>query len=134
MNVARTLAAPAELIKAGGVEKSLVMVITSGLVHRENFLHALDAQLALPLARAHEDSALALFRAQFDRVAFKKKLPIAFTFTPGKVVTRAGGKEVGAIASRALAEALLGVYVGADPVSKSAKASFAEGLARMVTA
>jgi hypothetical protein len=39
---------------------------------------------------------------------------------------------VGTIANRHLAQSLLNIYLGPDPVSKDAKESFGQGLASMV--
>lgn len=43
-------------------------------------------------------------------------------------------QQVGSISNRALAQSLLDIYLGADPVSKGAKESFGAGLAAMVLA
>jgi hypothetical protein len=119
---------------AGGVEKSLLLVMTSSLVNRSNFLEALDSRLAPALARANQAAVLKDFRAQFDDVDIRKGVPIAFTFSSGRMATRAGGKEVGTIANRALSAAVLDAYLGVDPVSKPAKEEFGKGLAAMVAA
>jgi hypothetical protein len=121
-----------ELARAPGVEKTLVLVITSGLVNRSNFLDTMDQRLVGPLAAARDAASLAAFRSQFDGVEFRRGLRIAFNFAGGRVTTRAAGKEVGAISSRALQTAMLDAYLGGDPVSKEAKAAFGRGLARMV--
>lgn len=125
---------PAELSKASGVEKSLVLVITSGLVKRKAFLDALNERLAAPLSHAKQGAALDAFTSQFDAVEFRKGLQISFTFIGNKLVTKADGKELGTLTNKALSSTLLDIYLGSDPVSKGAKEEFGAGLARMVLA
>lgn len=116
------------------VEKTLVLVITSGLVKRKNFLEALNERLAPAMAKVGEDAALEEFKAQFDAVEFRKGLEIAFNFAGGRLVTRANGKTLKTMNSRAMADTLLDLYVGSNPVSPGAKKAFAEGLARLAAA
>ena len=125
---------PTELAKATGVEKSLVLVMTSGLVNRKNFMDALNSRLAPPMTKARQGAALEAFQRQFDGVNIKKGMQLSFTFVGSKLVTKADGVEIGTIANKALVATLLESYLGRDPVSKGAKESFAEGLARMVLA
>ena len=122
----------AELSKATSIEKSLVLVITSGLVKRKNFLEALEERLEPPMTKANENAALQAFKQQFDNVTFRKGLKITFTFTGGKLVTKADGKELQTLSNKTLAEVLLDIYTGGNPVSPAAKKAFATGLARMV--
>jgi hypothetical protein len=124
----------AELIKASNVEKSLVIVISSKLVKRGNFLDALNERLSPPMVKAGETPALETFKSQFDRVNFRKGLQISFTFSGGRLITKADGKELGSLGSRALSETLMDIYLGNNPVSPVAKAAFGQGLASMITA
>ena len=50
-----------------------------------------------------------------------------------RLLTQIDGKEVGTVRSRALCESVQTIYMGPDPVAPDAKASFAEGIARMLT-
>ena len=100
-----------------------------------SFIEALEERLAPPLAAAGQLAMLEAFTRQFDAAAFRKGLDIAFTFRGGgRLVTRVDGQQVGAIANRALASALLQIYLGRTPVSQGAKDSFGAGLAGMVLA
>jgi hypothetical protein len=123
-----------ELCKAENVEKSLVLVMTSRLVNKDNFLSALEDRLAPPLTKLKETAALEDFKRQWDGVEIKKGLKISFTFTKGKVVTKAGDRELSTLSNKALVSSLLDAYLGSSPVSPGAKAEFASGLARMVVA
>ncbi|GAB4820062.1 hypothetical protein N2152v2_007108 [Parachlorella kessleri] len=130
-----------ELVAAEGVEKTLSLVMTSGLVKRENFLHALAERLEPPLKKARRCSSVAgdttsleLFKRLFDGVEFRKTLPLAFTATRKGLVTQVDGKEVGVVPSKQFVRAFFDMYIGSDPVSKSAKDSFGKGLASMVLA
>eukprot|EP00887_Chlorella_sp_A99_P007281 scaffold2.g7281.t1 len=124
-----------ELARRQGIEKTLRIVITSGLVKRRSFLDALNERLAPALKAAGAEAALEAFQRQFDAARFRKGLEISFTWTPaGRLVTKVDGEQVGALSSRELRKALLDVYVGRDPVSADAKASFGRGLAAMVLA
>lgn len=117
---------------AGNIEKSLVLCITSGVVKRKNFLDALNERLAPPMTQAKEGAALEAFKQQFDEVTFTKGLEISFTFTGGKLVTKADGKELKTLTNNCLAQTLLDIYIGSNPVSPGAKKAFATGLARML--
>lgn len=121
-----------ELCKAENIEKSLVLVITSKLVNKQNFLQALEDRLTPPLSRLKQQAALEDFKSQFDGINIKKGLKISFTFTKGKVVTKAGDKELSTLSNKALVSNLLDAYLGSSPVSPGAKAEFAIGLAQMV--
>ena len=122
-----------ELCNAETVEKSLVLVISSGLVKRKNFLEALETRLAPPLAKLKESAVLETFKEQFDGVEFKKGLEISFTFLDGKTVTTmADGRELNTVHSKALSKTLLDLYLGKNPVSPNARDAFAVGLARML--
>ena len=52
------LCAAAELVAAEGVEKTLSLVMTSGLVKRQNFLDALAERLEPPLKKARRCSSV----------------------------------------------------------------------------
>lgn len=122
-----------ELIKAGWVEKSLVLVITSGLVKRTNFLEALEERLKPPLVEKRQEAVLQSFRNLFDTVEFKKGLQISFTITGGNTLkTRAGGKDLGTLVNPELSNTLLDIYLGSNPVSPQAKNAFANGIASMI--
>jgi hypothetical protein len=123
-----------ELMKADWVEKSLVLVITSGLVKRRNFLEALEERLKPPLIQKRQELVLESFRNLFDTVEFKKGLQISFTFCGNKTLkTRAGGKDLGTLANPELSSTLLDIYLGSNPVSPQAKNAFANGLASMIS-
>jgi hypothetical protein len=85
----------AELIKAEGVEKTLEVVITSGLVKQKAFLQALEERLAPPLAKVGQSGVLDGFRAQFHNANFRKGLRLSFTTKGGRVTTKIDGAEVG---------------------------------------
>lgn len=121
-----------ELIHATGIEKSLVLVITSGLVKRKNFLEALNERLTGPMTNAKETKALDEFTTQFDNVNFRKGLQISFTFSGNALTTKADGKIIKTIKNKVLSDVLLSIYLGDNPVSLGAKNAFAEGLAAMV--
>lgn len=116
------------------MEKTLRLVITSGLVNRSKFLDALSDRLAPPLARAGAQGRLAEFASLFDGADFRKGLEITFTADQGTLVTRVDGREAGRIASRELTHTLFDIYLGTDPVSLGAKDAFGRGLAGMVLA
>ena len=65
-------------------------------------------------------------------------LPVEFTTKLAHVTvscrwpTQIDGREAGTVRSRALCESLQTIYMGPDPVAPDAKASFAEGIARML--
>jgi hypothetical protein len=88
-------ACPAELVAAEGVEKTLRIVVTSGLVKRGAFLEALEERLAPPLQAAGELAALAAFRSQFDAASFRKGLEITFVASGSRLTTKIDGKQVG---------------------------------------
>ncbi len=48
------------------------------------------------------------------------------------LATQIDGREAGTVRSRALCESMQTIYMGPDPVAPDAKASFAEGIARML--
>jgi len=121
-----------ELCKADNIDKSLVLVMTSKLVNNQNFLQALEDRLTPPLTRLKAQAALQDFKNQFDGINIKKGLKISFIFTKGKVVTKAGDKELSTLSNKALVSNLLDAYLGRSPVSPGAKAEFAAGLAQMV--
>ncbi|KAG7671359.1 hypothetical protein Ndes2526B_g02142 [Nannochloris sp. 'desiccata'] len=121
-----------ELCKADNIEKSLVLVMTSKLVNKHNFLQALEDRLTPPLTKLKELAALEDFKRQFDGVDIKKGLKISFNFTKGKVVTKAGDKELSTLSNKALVSNLLDSYLGNAPVSPRAKEEFAAGLAQML--
>lgn len=132
--ILQVIARDPQLFKAlDAVEKTLVLVITSGLVKRKQFLDALNERLAPPLAKGKEGAALDAFKRQFGSVAFRKGLEIAFHFDKsGKTVTtKADGKVLQTIGNATLTKTLLDIYVGSDPVSPQAKKDFGIGLARM---
>lgn len=120
------------LSKAHGIEKALVLVITSRLVKNKNFLDALNERLAPPLTQANQTKALEQFKSQFDSVNFRSGLKISFTFKGNKLVTKADGKEIGTLSNQSLNDALLDIYLGKNPVSKDARDNFGKGLARMI--
>jgi hypothetical protein len=130
-------AAALEALRAErAVEKSIVLSITSSLVNRRNFLAALEERLAPPLAAAGAAPVLAAFRAQFAAAAIGKGTRVAFTAAAGggELATAVDGRPVGRIASHALVEAILDVYLGPKPVSPGAKAAFAAGAVRVLAA
>jgi hypothetical protein len=130
--IAKDPALFADLCKAENVEKSLVLVMHSKLVNKQNFVQALEDRLTPPLTKLKELGALEDFKRQWDGVDIKKGLKISFTFTKGKVVTKAGDRELSSLSNKALVSSLLDAYLGNAPVSPGAKAEFATGLAQMV--
>lgn len=121
-----------ELVKQEHVEKTLRIVITSGLVKRKSFLHALEERLEPPLKQAGELGAMEQFVQQFDATDFRKGLEITFTTAGSRLTTAIDGQQVGTIANGPLAHSLLDIYLGANPASPGAKDSFGAGLASMV--
>lgn len=121
-----------ELVSHEGIEKTLRIVITSGMVKQRPFLEALEERLEPPLKQAGELEALQRFKRQFDGAPFRRGLQITFCASGTKLTTTIDGKQVGTIASRQLTRALLDIYLGTDPASKGAKDSFGRGLASMV--
>ncbi|EFN51273.1 hypothetical protein CHLNCDRAFT_55230 [Chlorella variabilis] len=122
----------AELVSHEGIEKTLRIVITSGMVKQRPFLEALEERLEPPLKQAGELEALQRFKRQFDGAPFRRGLQITFCASGTKLTTTIDGKQVGTIASRQLTRALLDIYLGTNPASKGAKDSFGRGLASMV--
>uniref|UniRef100_A0A061RGD1 Chalcone-flavonone isomerase family protein n=1 Tax=Tetraselmis sp. GSL018 TaxID=582737 RepID=A0A061RGD1_9CHLO len=118
-----------EFIAADGIEKTVRLKISYNGITRGAFWKALKERLEPPLEKAGEISTLEKFGGQFETVAFHRGLDIAFTCKGMTTVTRVDGREVGAITSAALTEALLGVYMGDSPVSQGAKENFGRGLA-----
>ena len=121
----------ADLIKAKRIEKSLVIVITSGLVKRKAFVDALNEQLEPPVAGTKSMQTLNTFKNMFDSVAFRKGLEITFTFVNGSVTTKVDGMKLGKLQDGVFSDALLGLYLGKTPVSEKAKKAFGEGLYRL---
>lgn len=66
----------AELASHSSIEKTLRIVITSGLVKRGPFLDAFNERLAPPLEAAGVSEALHQFQRQFDDAKFRKGLEI----------------------------------------------------------
>ncbi|KXZ46448.1 hypothetical protein GPECTOR_43g884 [Gonium pectorale] len=96
------------VLHAPHVEKTLRLVISSRLVDRKKFLDALDERLAPRL---------------------KQGMEIAFTCSDNKkLVTHVAGK-TSALSSPALCSSLFDIYLGPDPVSRDAKATFGRSLA-----
>lgn len=79
---------------ADGVDKTLRIVITSGLVKQRAFLEALEERLAPPLQAAGELAALAAFRRQFDAASFRKGMEITFVASGSRLTTKIDGKQV----------------------------------------
>lgn len=123
-----------ELLRHEDIEKTLHIVITSGVVKQKAFLSALEERLKPRLQAAGQLAALDTFKRQFDDAAFRKGLEITFTAQGDKLTTTIDSMQVGAIASPELTRTLLDVYLGADPASKGAKESIGHGLASMVLA
>lgn len=116
-----------------GVERTLRLVITTGLLKRSTFVSTLEERLGPALRKAGEDQTFESFAALFDGVDFKSGTEVVFsTKGGGKLSTRIDGKEKAALSSRALCESLLDIYLGRDPVSPDAKRAFGEGLASMM--
>ena len=55
-----------------------------------------------------------------------------FVAIESRLTTQIDGREAGSVRSRALCESVQTIYLGPDPVAPDAKASFAEGIARML--
>ena len=49
-----------------------------------------------------------------------------------RLATQIDGREAGTVRSKALCDSVQTIYMGPDPVAPDAKASFAEGIARML--
>jgi hypothetical protein len=116
-----------------GVEKTLRLVITSNLVKRAAFVSTLEERLGPALRKVGEGKTFDAFAGLFDGVTFKSGTEVVFsTKAGGKLQTRIDGRDMPALASRALCEALLDIYLGKDPVSPDAKRAFGDGLAAMM--
>lgn len=116
-----------------GVERTLRLVISTGLLKRATFVSTLEERLGPALRSAGEPGTLASFASLFDGVDFKSGTEVVFsTKGGGKLATRIDGREKGELSSKALVESLLDIYLGRDPVSPDAKRAFGEGLAAMM--
>jgi hypothetical protein len=116
-----------------GVERTLRLVITTNLLKRSTFVSTLEERLGPALRKAGEAKTFDAFASLFDGVDFKSGTEVVFsTKGGGKLSTRIDGKEKASLASRALCESLLDIYLGKDPVSPDAKKAFGEGLAALM--
>jgi hypothetical protein len=72
------------------------------------------------------------FKQQFDGVSFARGTEIVFVQDGTKVVTKVDGKHMGSISSSVLSNSLFDIYLGPDPVSPDAKATFGKTLAAVL--
>lgn len=137
------------------VPKTLQFVITSGMVNRQRFLHALEERMGPELRAAQRGDLMEAFVRQFDQVQIGKGSRIIFsTGTDGSLTTVAGGAtvspvfaplrlvadlthgatrvQVGHISSPMLAHVLFGLYLGPKPLQEDIRASFAKGIAAAI--
>ncbi len=89
------------------------------------------AATATPEERQRAQQALKEFKSFFsDELA--KKQEVLFTWRPGgRLVTAIDGTVKGEVVSRQLCEALFDIYLGDEPISKSAKRNLVNGLQRV---
>lgn len=120
------------LVKADGVDKTLHMSIAFGRISSQQFWEAMRAQLAGPMAQAGADAELQQFAKTFEGLKLRKGMPLSFCISKDSLTSKIDGKLAGTIRSRALCEAVLGVYLGRDPVSPDAKQNIGSGLATML--
>lgn len=77
--------------------------------------------------RAAAEQALRTFRGWFDK-ELAEDTELRFHWEPGaKLHVYVGGEKKGVIQNLALCRAMFDVYLGADPISSSAKTNFIEG-------
>lgn len=122
------------LVSADDVEKTLHLNIAFGRISSSQFWDAIEGQLAGPMKQLGAEADLKAFAATFDGVKFRKGLPISFCISEdGGLSTKIDEKFASAIYSKSLCRSLLGIYLGASPVSPDAKASIGTGLATLIT-
>ncbi|KAK9835190.1 hypothetical protein WJX81_004766 [Elliptochloris bilobata] len=115
------------------VEKTLRIVVTSGLVNQSRFTKGIRESLTQPLQKAGALQPLDDFEARFAGAEFHKGMEVAFSNTrSGGLALRIGGKDAGVVDSQKFTDAFFGLYMGADPVSKDGRSSIARGLATLV--
>ncbi|GFR51217.1 hypothetical protein Agub_g13590 [Astrephomene gubernaculifera] len=118
------------VVSSPNVEKTLRLVISSRLVDNKKFVEALEEQLVPRLKKAGEPGAIDAFRNQFDRISFSEGMEVVFSSTDNKnLAVKVAGEQKGVICSPALCSSLFDIYLGSDPVSKDAKATFGRSLA-----
>ncbi|EIE20825.1 chalcone isomerase [Coccomyxa subellipsoidea C-169] len=125
----------AERLKtANNIEKTVRIVVTSGMVNQSRFSKGLRESLEPRLKQTGDTAALDEFEALFKGAQFYKGLEMSFTNTKnGSLALRIGNKEVGQVHAPGFTRAFFDLYLGTDPVSPDGKASIAKGLAAVIS-
>jgi hypothetical protein len=122
-----------EVINSNDVEKTVRIVVTSGMLNHDRFLGGIRESLVPACEKAGDVESLPQFEQLFDGTAFRKGLELAFTSTKaGGLAARIDSRDVGEVSSPAFTKAFFGLYLGGSPVSPEGKANISQGLAKLV--
>ncbi|CAL8467962.1 g7500 [Coccomyxa elongata] len=122
------------LMASNNIEKTIRIVVTSGLVNQGRFSKGLRESLESRIQETGDMAALDKFEALFKGAKFYKGLEMSFTNTKdGSLALRIGDEEVGQVNSPGFTRAFFDMYLGQNPVSPDGKASIAKGLAATIS-
>lgn len=122
-----------EVVNSREVEKTVRIVITSGMVNHDRFLGSLKESLVPACEKAGDVESLPQFEQLFEGADFRKGMELAFTSTKGGgLAARIDSRDVGEVNSPAFTKAFFDLYLGGSPVSPDGKSNISEGLAKLV--
>jgi len=122
-----------EVVNSKDIEKTVRIVITSGMLNHDRFLGGLKESLVPACKKAGDVESLPQFEQLFEGAEFKKGMELAFTSTKaGGLAARIDSRDVGEVGSSSFTRAFFGLYLGGSPVSPEGKTNISQGLAKLV--